>query len=59
MPPDSDGPGLAPALSALFTQQKAAPTKAEAAESAENPFAPIAPFADAQIVYSLNRYFAD
>lgn len=51
--------GLAPALSALFAQQKAAPTKAEAAESAENPFAPIAPFADAQIVYSLNRYFAD
>ena len=51
--------GLAPALSALFAQQKTAPPKAEAAESAENPFAPIAPFADAQIVYSLNRYFAD
>ena len=51
--------GLAPALSALFAQQKADPQNAEAAESAaENPFAPIAPFADAQIVYSLNRYFS-
>ena len=50
---------LAPALSALFAQQKAAPPTAEAAENAaENPFAPIAPFADAQIVYCLNRYFA-
>ena len=49
---------LAPALSALFAQQKADPQNAEAAESAENPFAPIAPFADAQIVYSLNRYFS-